>query len=123
MATQSTLDLAIALAGLAEKHKGEDIVILDVTGKHSLIDCFVVVTARSTKHASTIAEEAFLYVKAQGQKPWHREVAADWVCCDFSDVVLHVFTPEARDYYDFESLWADAERIPIEPAPANKATA
>ena len=123
MATQSTLDLAVALARLAENLKAEDVVVLDVTGKHSLIDCFVVATARGTKHASSVAEEAYVYVKAQGEKPWHREVATDWVCCDFSDVVLHVFTPEAREFYDFESLWADADRVPLEPIPPSKATA
>jgi len=116
MASEATLRLAQKLAALADEHKGEDITILDVSELHSLIDCFVVITANGSKHASTIGEEAYRYVKAQGEKPWHREEASDWICCDFSDVVVHVFTPEARRYYDFGSLWADAPRITWSPA-------
>ena len=120
----TTRKLACELAQLAEKHKGGDIVVLDVSERHSLIDCFVLVTALNSKHASVIGEEAYLYVKAKGQKPWHREVASDWICCDFADVVVHVFTAKTRDYYDFESLWADAEKIAWDiPAPADSLSA
>ena len=111
MAIPTTRELACELAQLADKHKGEDIVILDVSDRHSLIDCFVLVTTRNSKHASVVSEEAYNHVKAKGLRPWHREVASDWICCDFADVVVHVFTPETRDYYDFESLWADAEQV------------
>jgi ribosome-associated protein len=117
MATESTLEIARGLARLADTHKGEDIVILDVTGRHSLIDCFVVVSARNPKHAALIAEEAWTFVKEQGQGRDHREPADDWICCDFVDLVLHIFSASAREYYDFESLWADADRIDWEPAP------
>ncbi len=111
MASESTLQLARDIADLADKHKGEDILILDVSGLHSLIDCFVIVTARSSKHASVIGEEAYRLVKDRGVAPWHREQASNWICCDFSDVVVHVFTSEAREYYAFASLWADAEQV------------
>ena len=116
MASEATLELARNLARVADRHKGEDILILDVSKLHSLIDVFVVITAVGTKHAATIGEEAYRYVKSLGQRPWHREEASDWICCDFSDVVVHVFTPAARRYYDFASLWADAGKVEWSPA-------
>jgi len=110
-------ELARNLAQIADKNKGEDITILDVSEQHSLIDCFVVVTARNAKHASVICDEATLATKAKGDGPHHRETGGEWVCVDFFNVVLHVFSPDARDYYDFESLWADATKITWTPAP------
>jgi ribosome-associated protein len=121
MASEDTLKLARELATLADKHKGEDILVLDVSGLHSLIDCFVIVTARSSKHASVIGDEAYRLVKNQGVAPWHKEPASNWICCDFSDVVIHVFTSEAREYYSFASLWADAEQVTWTPSPASGA--
>ncbi|RMG07175.1 MAG: ribosome silencing factor [Planctomycetota bacterium] len=102
---------ASSLARLAERHKGEDVVVLDVSELHSLIRCFVVVTARNERHAALICDEACREARALGDAPHHREEGGEWSCLDFFDVVLHVFSPEAREYYDFESLWADAPRI------------
>jgi len=116
MAIDTALELACKLARCADKHKAEDVVVLDVSNQHSLIDAFVVVTARNAKHAALIAEEATKLVKGLGHRGVHREPANDWVCCDFIDVVVQVFTPTARAYYDFESLWADAARVAWQPA-------
>ena len=115
MATETTLDLARELARIADSNKADDVVILDVSEQHSLIDCFVIASARSAKHIATVAEEAVARAKGLGHRG-SLEVADDWVCCDFFDVVLHVFTPQARAYYDFESLWADGKRVAWTPA-------
>lgn len=121
MATASALDLAQRLARLMDEKKAEDVVILDVSARHSLIDCFVIATGRSAKHAKLLGDEALACVKERGLAPWHVEGSPDWVCGDFGDVVLHVFTPEARDYYGLEHLWADARKVPVAPSPRGDA--
>ncbi|MCO5170852.1 MAG: ribosome silencing factor [Planctomycetes bacterium] len=104
------LALAESLAQLADRKKAEDIVILDLRGRHSLFDYFVIATAQGERQAQVVGEEAVRFARQQGLSR-HLEVAPDWVCGDFGDVVLHVFTPDARRFYDLEHLWADAPRI------------
>ena len=116
-ASPAAVALAQALAQTADNKKAEDIVVLDVSEQHSLIDCFVIATATSDKHARVVAEVALEHVKSLGQAPWHLETSPDWVLGDFGDVVIHVFTPQAREYYDLEHLWADATRVTWTRAP------
>ena len=104
--------LASTLAQIAWEKKGEDLVILDLRERHSLIDYFVVVTARNPRHGRVIGEEALARIKQlDPTSPRHLETADDWILGDFCDVVLHVFTEEARVFYDLEHLWADAPRV------------
>lgn len=110
MLKPAALALAEALAQLADRKKAEDIVILDLRGRHSLFDYFVIATAQGERQASVVGEEAMRYAR-QHQLFRHLEGAADWVCGDFGDVVLHVFSPAARQFYDLEHLWADAPRV------------
>ncbi|MGE0711823.1 MAG: ribosome silencing factor [Planctomycetota bacterium] len=117
-ATPAALELAQTLAQLAESKKGQQIRILDVSALHSLIDCFVLVTAYNARHGLVIGEEALAAVKSRGLQPWHLERAEDWICGDFGDVVLHVFTEEARGYYDLDHLWADAPEVAWAPKPS-----
>jgi len=110
MSVSPGLALAQSLAQIAYDKKADDVVILDVSGRHSMIDYFVLATA-NPKLAQVIGEEALQLAKRQGETFRQLEAAADWVCADFWDVVLHVFTPEARTYYDLDHLWADAPRV------------
>lgn len=116
MATTSALELAQELAKQLDGKKADEISILDVSGKHSEIECFVIVTARADRHAKTLGEDALTFAKRRGLRGCHLEVASDWICGDFGEVVLHVFTPEARSFYDLEHLWGDAARVPFTPA-------
>jgi ribosome-associated protein len=110
MLKPAALALAEALAQLADRKKAEAIVILDLRGRHSLFDYFVIATAQGERQASVVGDEAMRYAR-QHQLFRHLEAAPDWVCGDFGDVVLHVFSPEARQFYDLEHLWADAPRV------------
>lgn len=110
MADRQAMELARMLAEIADRKKAEGIVILDVTGRHSLYDLFVIVTATGSRLAQTIGDDAAHHARTI-KVPRHLEKAPDWVCGDFGDVVLHVFTPEARQFYDIEHLWADAPRV------------
>lgn len=105
---------AIEAARAAEAKSGTDIVILDVGPVLSLVEYFVIVSARNTRLVRTIAEEVEAAVSAAGgPKPLRVEGLGDlgWVLMDYGDMVVHVFLEETRRYYDLERLWADAPQV------------
>lgn len=117
-------DLARQVAELAWHKKAEEVDIVDLRGRHSLIDFFVVCTASQSRLALVIGEEAYALGKrllgsttTPGGWP-HLERSEEWVCADLGDVVLHVFTPQAREFYGIEHLWGDAPRTRVEAATA-----
>jgi ribosome-associated protein len=88
--------------------KAEDIVTIDLTGKSSIADAMVVASGRSQRHVAAVAdrviqdlEEAGLPgIKVEGMRQ------ADWVLIDAGDVIVHVFRPEVREFYNLEKMWA-----------------
>jgi ribosome-associated protein len=103
--------------------KAEDVVALDVGGLSSFADVFVVCTGRSDRQVRAIAESIEKAAKRAGAPALGVEGYAEgvWVLIDLDDVIVHVFTPDAREHYDIERLWSDAPRIPLAVAPAEKA--
>ena len=103
--------------GIQEK-KGHDIVVADLAGLDGAIcNYFVICTGNSPTQVDAITDsvEEFARVNA-GEKPLHivgRE-NSQWIAMDYSDVLVHIFLPETREYYNLESLWEDAkiEQIP-----------
>jgi ribosome-associated protein len=95
--------------------KAEDVVALDVRELSSFADAFVVCTGRSDRQVRAIAEAIEKAVKAAGVPPLGVEGQTEgrWVLIDLDDVIVHVFQPEARAYYDIERLWSDAPRIAL----------
>ena len=89
-----------------------------MSGLIVLTDVFVIATGTSRRHVMTLAEETELQLKAQDRRPLRREGMEDgtWVLLDYGDVIVHVFDPDTRSYYDLERLWADAPRLTFEPA-------
>ena len=100
------------IARLAHEKKGEDIVLLDMSGiKTTLFDWFVIVSASSSRRLdaiSTFIREALSKKKVH---PIHTEGRRNpyWVLLDYGDVVVHVFHREIRDFYGLERLWSDAK--------------
>ncbi|RFB78646.1 ribosome silencing factor [Methylovirgula sp. 4M-Z18] len=87
--------------------KAEDIVTIDLTGKTSLADTMLVASGRSNTHVGAIADRVIKAVKEQGL-PAPRvegEQACDWVLVDAGDVIVHVFRPEVRQFYNLEKMW------------------
>ena len=107
------------------RRKAEDVVILDMRNLMPLCDYFVICSGRSTTHVQAIAEEIVERMEEQGVRVGHVEglPEARWVLLDYLDVVAHVFTPEAREYYALEQLWADAPAEWIDEEAAQKAPA
>jgi len=88
--------------------KAEDIVTLDLTGRSSLCDAIVVASGRAQRHVAAIAEHLSEKLKEAGHGSPHVEGLAqgDWVLIDAGDVIVHVFRPEVRAYYDLEGMWS-----------------
>jgi ribosome-associated protein len=107
-------DTAAAAARAAATKQAEDIVILDVSKLIVITDHFVICTAGSARQIRTVAEEIERALKESlDVRPARREGEGDagWWLLDYIDVVVHVFGPEERDYYDLERLWRDAPRL------------
>jgi ribosome-associated protein len=111
----------VAAVAAADK-KGEDIVILDVGDILGIADSFVIASASNTRQVRTIVEEVERQLREKADdRPRSVEGLDDasWVLLDYGDVVVHVFLTETRSFYGLERLWADAARIPWEPATAS----
>jgi len=90
-----------------------------------MCDFFVLCSGRSPLHVKAIAEEVEMRMEEQGSRAHHIEGLSDgqWVLMDFLNVVLHIFTPEARQHYALERLWADAPREEVEDPAASQGPA
>jgi ribosome-associated protein len=95
----------------AQGKQGEDVVVLDVRELTLVTDYFVLVTGRSVVHVDTLAEAITEQLASRGVPLLHREgrQRAHWVLLDYGDVVVHILTPEERQYYNLERLWGDAK--------------
>ena len=95
--------------------KGKEIVTLDLRETGTVVtDYFVICHANSKTQVEAIAEKVEDEVREKtGVKPYHIEGKdnTEWILIDFVDVVVHIFLQSARNYYQLEELWADAERI------------
>lgn len=101
------------IASLADEIKGEKIVVLDMRGICDFTDAFVIVTARNRTQMSAIARNITDKMREDGLRPLSGDEPADarWTLIDYGNVIVHVFDPEARAYYDLESLWGDAKEM------------
>ena len=100
------------VAELAQELKSHDVVALDLRGISSATDYFLVASGRSDVQVRAIANHIVDEMKKEGQRPAHIEgmQGGRWVLLDYIDFVVHVFHPEARSFYQLESLWGDAPR-------------
>jgi ribosome-associated protein len=95
---------------VASDRKAVDIRVLDVRGIVGYTDWFVICSGRSERQAKAIHDAVYEALKAQGVLPRRVEGAreARWILMDYLDAVVHVFTPEAREFYRLEQLWGEA---------------
>ena len=90
-----------------EGDKAEAIVTINLRGRSSLCDAAVIASGRSSRHVMAIAEHLARRLKEEGYgtRPVTGAGQGDWVLVDAGDVIVHVFRPEVRDYYDLEGMW------------------
>lgn len=97
----------VVLASL-EDDKAEDILALDVRGKTSFADMLIVASGRSARHVGALADHVMRKLKEAGVSDVNIEGLphCDWVLVDAGDVVVHLFRPEVRSFYNIEKIWA-----------------
>ncbi len=88
--------------------KAEDVVSIDLTGRSSIADVMVVASGRSQRHVGAVADRILKDLERVGLRRVRVEGMrqADWVLIDAGDVVVHVFRPEVRAFYDLEKMWS-----------------
>lgn len=96
-----------------DAHKGEEIVVLDMRGVAGFTDTMVLCTGRSHPHTQALADAVQERLRSDGIKPAHVEGRAEgnWILLDYLDLIVHVFTPESRQFYQLEKLWRDAPML------------
>ena len=110
---RSALDLARRIVELAEDKKAADIVLLDLAGLTTVADYFVIASGGSERQLDAIAEGVISGMRDEKVHAFGREgkAASHWVLVDFGSVIVHVFTPPERDYYQLERHWSEAKTI------------
>ncbi len=115
-----TGDVAKAVKAALDK-KAFDVVVLDLRGTPAFTDFFVLCSGSSQRQVKAIADAVEDALRDARVRAAHVEGydRAEWVLMDFFSFIVHVFTPQTREFYSLERLWGDAERIEIseEPAP------
>lgn len=95
-----------------EDMKAEDIVVIDLEGKTSIASFMVVASGNSNRHVASIAQKIEEALKAAGHRcTMEGETKADWVLIDAFDVIVHIFRPEVRDFYNLEKMWQSAANL------------
>ncbi len=109
-----TLELARHIVDVIADQKGEDVVLIDIQEISILADYFLIGSVNSTRQAKAVIDEVKQQTKqAFDVRPFHVEGDADsgWVLMDYGSVVVHLFTPQMRAYYDLEGLWREGRVI------------
>ena len=103
-----TKELLKMVESVLDERKGQNITTLDVIGKTSVTDYMVLATSTSERHAKALSGYVVEKVKANGFMPLGVEgqQGSDWVLVDLGDVILHVMTAQAREFYQLEKLWS-----------------
>ncbi|HTS28468.1 MAG TPA: ribosome silencing factor [Bryobacteraceae bacterium] len=100
----------------AESKKAADIKVLDLTGITSFADFFVICTGANARQVQAISDEVHLQLKRQaGELPISLEGynQAEWVLADYGDLLVHIFSPKAHEYYGLERLWRSAKTVQV----------
>ena len=107
--------LAIEIAKVLDKKKAQDVRVLKVESLTVLTDYFVIASGTSTTQVGALADEVEYELSQKGIEPYTTEGfdSKNWVLLDYSSVIVHVFVPNSRAYYDLEHLWADGEPVDI----------
>ncbi|MFM8414559.1 MAG: ribosome silencing factor [Planctomycetota bacterium] len=119
------LELARLAARVAGESRGSDLTILDLRRLTPVVDYFVIATGSSRRQMHAMADEIEKTVKQElhdekrGAEGYEE---GRWIVLDYGDVMVHLFDPDARGYWDLEGLWSDAARVPL-PAAAAPGTA
>jgi ribosome-associated protein len=107
----------LACVRAAESRKAVEIRVLDLRPLTTFADFFVLCSGTNQRQIQAIADEVLRVMKLRGELPLSLEGYdnAEWILADFGDLLVHVFSEQARAYYDLERLWRDAAPVEIPP--------
>lgn len=92
--------------------KAEDVLVIDLEGKTSIASYMVVASGTSNRHVASISQKIEENLKAAGHRTTvEGEQKADWVLIDAFDVIVHIFRPEVREFYNLEKMWTSAANL------------
>ena len=108
-------DLALLCARLCAERKATDVLVLDVRGITDIADYFVLASVETRVQMRAILQAIRDETRRHGVRQFRveGEEAYSWVLMDFFDCVVHLFTPEARAFYELETLWGDGKVVPL----------
>jgi ribosome-associated protein len=111
-------DVAKAVSAALDK-KAFDVLVLDLRHTPAFTDFFLLCSGQNTRQVQAIADAVEEALRAARIRPAHVEgyKRAEWILMDFFTFIVHVFTPQTRDFYSLERLWGDAERIEVSDEP------
>jgi len=103
---------------ILEDHKAEDVVVIGLKGKSSIADYMIIASGRSTRQVIALAENLVTALKADGVVGIRPEGIrqGDWVLIDAGDIIIHLFRPEVREFYNLEKMWEPDFADPV-PSP------
>lgn len=107
--SEEILDIAVKSL---DDGKAEDIVVMDLQGKTSIANYMIIASGTSQRHVAALAEQVQMKLKAAGYKTESEgEEKADWVLIDAFGVIIHIFKPEVREFYNLEKMWSAIAEI------------
>lgn len=111
-----SLKMAKAAVKAAAENRGQDIILLDLTGQTALFDFFAIASGSSRRQLGAMSEEINRVLKTEFNER-RLSVAgyeeSRWIVLDYGSIVVHLFDEETRDFYDLESLWGDSKQVDI----------
>jgi len=114
-------EILARILGSLDDDKAEDVVTIDLRGRSAMADHMVIASGRNARHVATIAEKLTQRLKDATGRTARIEgkETGDWVLIDTADVVVHVFRPEVRDFYQLEKMWMQGDQLQSLRSPAN----
>jgi ribosome-associated protein len=113
--TSGAVDMWPVAVAAAESKKAVDLTVLDLREITSFTEYFVVCSGTNQRQNQAISDEIHAKMKEQGSLPLGMEGYdhAEWILMDYGDFIVHIFSPQAREYYDLERLWRSAKRVDL----------
>ena len=111
----TSLELAKETVKAMDSKKALDLKVIGIKDISVIADYFVLATGTSSTHVKALADEVEFKMKQIGISPEHIDGyrSNTWIILDYSDVIVHVFTPDAREFYNLDRLWQDGESIDL----------
>lgn len=109
-------EYALLASKVLSDKKAEDIVIIDIQGKASFADFFVICSGNSERQITTLADEVEERFAEEGLlvRSIEGRHGSDWILMDFGDIIVNLFTKEMREKYSIEKVWGDCQFIEVE---------